>query len=279
MSPAEAFAVCEATVRRHDPDRYFASLFSPAGERPLLFALYAFNYEIARAAVRAREPLLGEIRLQWWRESITDAATGRPRAQPVAIALSELFARASHLPLAFETLIEARCIELSAAPFANLAALESHASATAGALMGIAAFLLDPEADFDPIAQEAGTAYGLSGILRALPSYAAHGKVFLPIDLLSSEGLAPGDALSARHSEGVKRVVSKIAAAARTHFERARRMSVPRRILPAALPAALCRASIAHVTRATRDPLHDDIDLLLFRRQLILVRAAMLGRL
>ncbi|HEY3779194.1 MAG TPA: squalene/phytoene synthase family protein [Rhizomicrobium sp.] len=278
MSPEEAFAVCEATVRRNDPDRYFASLFAPAGRRPLLFALYAFNHEIARAVEIVREPMMGEIRLQWWREAVEEAESERPRAQPVTIALSSLFARAA-LGNDLQDLINARGVEISAAPYADLAALESHAQATAGALMRITASLLDPVMDINELAREAGTAYGLIGTLRALPYHAARAKTFLPADLLAGEGLAPGDALSPRHVEGVRRVVSKIADAARSRFEQARRMSLPRRVLPAILPASLVPASVAHVMRASRDPLRDNSDVSLFRRQLILFRAATLGHL
>ena len=47
MSDA-AYAHCEALVRASDKDRFVASLFAPTGTRPHLFALYAFNLEIAR---------------------------------------------------------------------------------------------------------------------------------------------------------------------------------------------------------------------------------------
>ena len=57
-----------ASVRAADPDRYFATLFAPAPKRPFLFALYAFHAEVARIAESVREPMLGAIRLEWWRE-------------------------------------------------------------------------------------------------------------------------------------------------------------------------------------------------------------------
>ena len=50
MTLEEALALCEATVRSSDPDRYFATLFAPSDKRPLLYALYAFNHEVARIA-------------------------------------------------------------------------------------------------------------------------------------------------------------------------------------------------------------------------------------
>jgi phytoene synthase len=279
VSPEEALVSCEAAVRRYDPDRYFASLFAPAARRPLLFALYAFNHEIARAAEVAREPMMAEIRLEWWREAVDGARQGRPRTQPVAIALSALLGRGGIATGALEALIDARAMEISSAPFADLAALEAHAAATSGALMRIAAILLDSDADVAEFTREAGIAYGLAGIMRAIPFHAQRGKSFLPADLLAAEGLGINDALSAPHSAGLKRVIARLAFAARDHFELARRMRIPEQALPALLPAALIPAYLSHVTRRSRDPLRDRSDVSLIRRQFILLHAASLGRL
>src|SRR5215471_18639800 len=65
-----------ALVRRHDRDRFQTVLFAPAARREALFALYAFNYEIARVRETVTEPVLGQIRLQWWRENIAAAFEG-----------------------------------------------------------------------------------------------------------------------------------------------------------------------------------------------------------
>jgi len=72
-----ALEACAALVRRADPDRYFASLFAPAEIRPYLFALYAFNHELARIGETVHEPMMGQIRLQWWREAIDGARRGQ----------------------------------------------------------------------------------------------------------------------------------------------------------------------------------------------------------
>src|SRR5947209_18265330 len=78
-----------ALVRRHDRDRYQTALFAPAGRREALLALYAFNYEIARVRETVTQPMLGQIRLQWWREVLEAAYAGAPsRNHPVAIALT-----------------------------------------------------------------------------------------------------------------------------------------------------------------------------------------------
>jgi phytoene synthase len=80
------------SVRAADPDRYFSALFAPAPLRAHLFALYAFNHEVARIAETVREPMLGAIRLEWWRETLEYAAKGQPRNHDVARGLASLFA-------------------------------------------------------------------------------------------------------------------------------------------------------------------------------------------
>jgi len=278
VSPEDAFAACEATVRRFDPDRYFAALFAPTGKRPLLFALYAFNHEIARAAEATREPMMGEIRLQWWRETIQEARQGRPRAQPVAVALTDLFARASLSQGELEALVDARSAEISPAPFADLSALELHAQATSARLMRLAAAILDPAAEVDALTREAGIAYGLAGILRSVPIHAMRGKCFLPADLLAANGLAPADMLSPRHRQGAAKVISAIVQAAAGHFASARQIEMPKYVLPAILPASLVPCYLRHVTRS-REELRGAGDVSQLRRQLILLRAAVFGRL
>src|SRR5215469_5150788 len=78
-----------ALVRRHDRDRYQTALFAPPAARDALFSLYAFNYEVARVRETVHEPMLGQIRLQWWREAIDTASRGGAvRAHPVVEAIT-----------------------------------------------------------------------------------------------------------------------------------------------------------------------------------------------
>ena len=91
---ADAGVYCEQLVREADKDRFLATLFAPAAQRPALFALYAFNAEIARVRDVAREPMPGEIRLQWWREVVEGGRSEEARAHPVAAALLETMADA-----------------------------------------------------------------------------------------------------------------------------------------------------------------------------------------
>jgi phytoene synthase len=274
MNAGAAFAACEATVRRFDHDRYFASLFAPADKRPLLYALYAFNHELARAGEAAREPAMTEIRLQWWREMLQSPSERHPLPHPAATGVAELLNRSCVSAADLEALIGPRETEILPAPFATLAAMESHAEATSSALMHIAAQIVDPAADTADLTREAGIAYGLAGMLRSLPFHFARGKLFLPADLLAAGTLS--GAIPA-HSVDATTVVAKLSSAATHHLARARKSLVPRSVLPAVLPASLVPAYLLHLQNCG-DPLRARTEISQLRRQLTILRAALLNR-
>jgi phytoene synthase len=265
MEPALANRLA-AAVRAADPDRYFAALFAPAPARPFLLALYAFNHEVARVAETVREPMLGAIRLEWWRETVEGAHQGTPRNLDVAKGLAALF-QDYPLPLAeFEALIAARAFDASAARFADIAALEKHLDATGGALMRLAVRMLGGEA---ALAREPALAYGLTGILRSLGFHNARHKLYMPLDLLGAVGLTPEMFFDLRDDPRVDAVAHQLALSARDHFLAARKAPKPRAALAALLPAALVPV---YLRRLGRDvPIH--------RRQMALLGAAMKKRL
>lgn len=266
----------EALVRRHDPDRYFATLFAPAQTRPHLFALYAFNYEIARVGEAVREPMMGEIRLQWWREAVEGARDGRPREHEVARALAEMFASAA-VPLElFDAMIEARRNDLDPSPFADLAALEAYADATSGNVMRLAARILGAGDSRDDLAREAGIAYALAGLLQAVPYHAARGAMMLPRDMLEAEGLSRDDILAGKNI-GLRPVIALIAERARSRLAAARKLPRPKQALAAFLPAALVPLKLKRLTAAGLDPFRHKAEVPLHRRQLALLSAALRG--
>ena len=255
-----------AQLRAADPDRYFASLFAPAPTRPFLFALYAFNHEVARVAETVREPMLGAIKLEWWRETVESASKGAPRNHDVAKGLAALFQSYPLTLSDFEAMIAARAFDASADRFATLAALETYVDATGGAVMRLASQILggDPA-----LAREAALAYGLTGILRSLGFHNARHKLYLPLDLLHAVGLTPEAFFDLRDDPRVDSVAHQLALRARDHFLAARKGPRPRAALPALLPAALVPV---YLKRLGRDvPIH--------RRQMALLGAAMKKRL
>ena len=265
-----------ALVRRADPDRYLATLFAPADKRPLLHALYAFNIETARVADTVREPMMGEIRLEWWRETLAGAREGRPRNHDVARALAKMFAAVSLPQEWFEAMVAARAFDSSSDMFADRPAVEAHCDATSGNLMRLAARILGQEND--ALAREAGIAYALAGILRSIPHHTARHKTFLPQSLMQSVGLSK-DALFVSHErDKVRAVVAQMAIWAREHLTAARAQRTGSAELAAYLPAALVPLFLRRVARRGFDPLHHSPDVPIHRRQMRLLAAAMRRR-
>jgi phytoene synthase len=280
MTIEASLKACEETVRRADPDRYLSALFAPAERRPLLFALYAFNHELARIGDTVREPMMGEIRLEWWREAVLEAQDGRPRAHDVARGLAELFARVGPPLGPFETMIEARRFDLGGEFFADLNSLASYADATSGSLMRLASEVLLDGEKADEIAHEAGVAYGLAGILRALPFRASQKKLYLPADMLKAAGLAPEDFFAGKADVAkFKPVMSAIASHAQSHYLSARARPIPGHSLPALMPASLVPLYLKKISRADFDPLRTPSDVANYRKQISFVHAALTGKL
>src|SRR3569833_2834102 len=110
---------CAALVREADKDRYLSALFAPSDRRGPLFALYAFAHEIATVRDRAREPMPGEIRLQWWRDVLNGERAGEAHANPIAAALTETIARFSLPVQRLLDYIEAHSFDLYDDPVAS----------------------------------------------------------------------------------------------------------------------------------------------------------------
>jgi phytoene synthase len=256
------------SVRAADPDRYFSALFAPAAARPHLYALYAFNHEVARIAETVREPMLGAIRLEWWRETVEQAGRGSPRNHDVARGLAALFAAHRLEPAVLEGIIAARAFDASAEQFADFAGLENYLDATGGALMRAAAIILggDPA-----IARPAALAYGLAGLLRSLPFHNSRHKLYLPLDLLAALHVTPEEFFLLKDDPRTASAVRQTALRARDHFLAARRGPRPKAALPAILPAALVPCYLRRLSKMRDVSIH--------RRQMALLSAAMKKRL
>lgn len=159
---------CLATVRRHDKDRFLSALFAPEEKQPHLFALYAFNAEVARVRDAVSEPQLGLIRLQWWRDTIDALYTGGGyNGHPVAEALELAIVEARLPRKAIDDLITAHEFDLFADQMGDVTQLETYLGETNSRLIQMAAMILAP-AEAPKLADAAGlagVAHGLSQIL------------------------------------------------------------------------------------------------------------------
>ncbi|MBX3506164.1 MAG: squalene/phytoene synthase family protein [Parvibaculum sp.] len=265
-------------VRSHDHDRFLTLLFAPSAKRPALTALYAFNIEIARIAELVTEPMMGHIRLQWWRETLNGLPRGETRGHAAAEALHE----AGTIPLdKLQMLIDARERDLSDDAFGDMGALEAYAEETSSALMTIAAEILageDAAQGAATVIRHAGVAYALTGILRALPVHASQGRLLLPADILGRRDVDPHDILAGRMTDGLRAAMGDVASAAREHLAVARAASFDAAVLPALLPASLCDRYLEIMSVPGFDPFLQPVEVPAFRRQLRLLGRKLSGR-
>jgi phytoene synthase len=271
----DAFAHCEALVRAADKDRYLATLFAPAARHDALHALYAFNIEIARLREVVREPLAGEIRLQWWTDAITGEARDA-RANPVAAALIATIERHGLPADPLLGLIAARRFDLYNDPMASLALLEDYARSTSASLIELAARILgESGALVKELSLEAGLGYALAGLLKAFPIHSARGQVFVPTEILDRHG-ARREEIAARHATPqLRAALAQVRERARAHLGKARNLieTAPAAALPAFLPVALSGLLLDRMKDETRDPFAP-IEIAQWRRQWRLWRAA-----
>jgi len=239
---------CQDLVAKADKDRFLACLFAPAEARPHLFALYAFNVEIARIRETASEPQIGLVRQQWWLDTLDGIYAGRTPDHPVAQALVSAVAKGDLPKHALQNLVIAREFDLYDDPMPSLADLEGYLGETSSSLIQMAALILGkgaPEA-----AGLAGVAFGLAGVLRLKKSR------YLPRVMVQDLG--------------EKQTIAQLCAHASRRLEEAQVLqgTIPESAMPAFLPVSLTRLYLSRIERG------GTLEVTQFRRQITLWWAA-----
>ncbi len=269
-----------ARARAADPDRYMCALFHAPRQRGALFALLLFNAEIARVREVVSEPMLGQIRLQWWREAIDEIYRGGGRRHEVADPLAEAIRTHGLSRRYFERLIDARETDLDDTPPENMAALEHYAEESAAPLVSLALEIAGADAGvLADVARHTGISWALTGLMRAVPYHAAEGRVMLPRDVLAATGLTMQTVCGGEARANTARAVEKVADVARQHSDKARllRRTLPRAAKRATLPAVLSTAYLRRLAACGHNPNDPRATLSPLYRQLLLTRAALFG--
>jgi phytoene/squalene synthetase len=253
----ENVAACAGIVYRADPERFRAAMAAPVAARRILFPLYAFNTEVARAPWLTQEPMIAEMRLQWWRDVLEEIASGGPvRRHEVATPLADVLdATGARL---LDDLVETRRWDIHKDPFEDDAAFTAHIERSAGLLMWVAARALG-EAPRD-VAMDAGFAHGLANWLRAIPALEAARRVPL-VD-------GRPEAIRSLAQEGLARLARA----------RARRGEVSAAAAPAFLPAWKTAALLGRVWRDPGLVARGQVDVSPLRSRLTLLARAATGR-
>lgn len=227
-------AACAELVQRGDPDRFRAVMAAPVEARAQLFPLYAFNLEVARAPWLTHEPLIAEMRLQWWRDVVENAASGAARAHEVAGPLHDVI-RDFGLPLdVLDRLIAARRWDIHREPHDGVEGLASYLEDTGAGLVWLAARALGAPDAAEASVRAYGWATAAAMYIRAVPELAARGRHPLP-DGMGTQELA---------RLGLERLAEA----------RAGRKSVPKEIAPALLAGWQAEGILRQVVAGRSSP-------------------------
>jgi len=246
-------------VRRYDRDRFLTCLFAPPDRREALFALLAFNHEIAKTREIVSEPIMGQMRLQWWRESLEPvfvASAGPVRRHAVLDVLAPAIREHALTAGLFEALLEAREQDLRDDPPETEAAFLAYAEGISVPLLHL---MLEVLGVRDPTSRAAaravGLAHAIAGLLAAVPIQARQGRVSVPEDLLRVQGLTPRTMIDGRTAD-LPPVVSRLADRAEEFLTEARRRrgQVPPQATPVLLTATLAESHLRRLRRNGYDP-------------------------
>ena len=243
---------CGAEVRRHDPDRFLAALFTPPDRREAVFALLAFNLEIAKTREVVSEPMLGQIRLQWWREAVDGAYAGTPRHHAVVEPVAAAIAAHGLSRAGFDVLIDAREQDLADTAPTDLDALVAYARDTAAPLLRLWLEVLDVrDGPAHEAAQDLGIAFALAGLMRRVPVDAADRRVTLPTRLVEEVAVDMGELFEMHPHDALARGIGSVCDRAAAHLAAARnhRRAVPKAALPALLPGVVAALHLRTLRR------------------------------
>lgn len=262
-----SLSYCAETVRRFDGDRFLICLLAPVDRREALFTLHAFNLEIAKTREVVTEPLLGRMRLQWWRDAVAAAYAGEAHVTstphevltPLAEAIAHHRLSRRHLDM----LIDAREADLEPEGPATMPCLVHYAEATAAPLVHLSLECLDA---CDPsavdAARHAAIAFALANLLRAVPFHLARGRLTLPADRLRAHGVRIGRLFDFPGPDpGIAATAAEVAATAQSHLERSRSLQpqVGKRARPALRVATIAHLHLQRLARAGHDPWHPTV--------------------
>lgn len=267
-------------VKAGDQDRYWAALLAPEAVRGDLLALYAFHLEIAQIPEQVSEAQLGEIRLEWWREALSAALASGGGDHPVLKPLVAAAKAHALSPMRLEGMINARTFDLAREPMADFTALRDYLVATAGAVFRLGAQITGVPDGAPDAAEHAAIAYGLTGLMRALPYHAVERRIYLPADLLAKHGLHPQIVLDGEDNLDLRAALRDLRQQASDALDAARRSlrAMPAPKLAPFLPLALVAPYLKALGAPGHHPLRDIAQLNPLLRYGLIWRAHLRGR-
>lgn len=256
----EGADVIGSMARAFERDRYLSALLAPVAARADLLTLAAFAGELQRIPGYVNEPMAGEIRLQWWRDTLEASQTGAPPSgHPVADAVADLMRRRSIALPALVALIDAVGDRLNDTPFETSDQFARNLSAWDGGLFRLALEIISGAQPAEPellLLDELGAIYGLARALVETPAELAQGRIVLPANEARTHGITLDTARGPDAARGWRALTAEMASKTLQKLDHTvqRYQEARRDLRLAALPIALVRPYLGltqHVDIAT----------------------------
>lgn len=219
-----AKAFCLNQLRDLNYDRYLACLYLPEEIRGFAIALYAFDAEIVKISRATSEPMTGEIRIQWWRDTLAAGILDNPTHNPLADNLLAELAAHKLPPLPLDTYLQARIFDLYHDPMPDLGTLEGYCGETASSLFQLLTMAAKFEQDrsIADICGHAGMVSALTDMLRALSRHTAENRLYFPLEMLREQGLEPKDWFAEDRGPDHQKIIGQLLDMAETHLNKLR---------------------------------------------------------
>ena len=248
---------CAEIVETHDRDRYLTAMTAPPEKRGDLMALYAFNLEVARTREAVSEPMMGHIRLQWWRDAIEECYSDSPRRHWVVESLAGIVRRHDLPRDVLDAIVEAREGDLEPEPLQSRADFDRYCRTTGGGIARLAAMILVGDRETaSHAADDVGTAWAIVGTIRALPFTLRRKDWVLPQELMTAHGLSRESLGRLAVTAELKSLVAALLddAAALNRRARQSRSAVPSSAGPAMIQARLTDSYIRQLRKVDCNP-------------------------
>ncbi|MEE9313319.1 MAG: phytoene/squalene synthase family protein [Rhizobiaceae bacterium] len=183
---------CYNLVSQNARDLYLADLLLPKEMRDDIIVLHAFHVEITNITLASREPMAGEVRLQWWADVVAGKRHEEAEGHPLARALLRLIVKHNLPRSALDAKLEAHIFDLYQDPMGDRTMLEGYFGETRSVLFQMAALIIgiSPSPDLANASGHAGVATGVVGMLEQMAMHRSSGKIFIPSDLLLAAGIS-----------------------------------------------------------------------------------------
>ncbi|KAJ1303417.1 hypothetical protein OPQ81_011608 [Rhizoctonia solani] len=247
---SDANTYCQELVRKHDYEAYLCSYFYPRSAQPGYFALRAFNIELAMIRETVSRPIIGKMRMQFWRDAVKSINDNRPMKHPIVIALHEASQNAHGKlhPYHLKRMIDARDEDLDRESHMTLEGVTQYAESTSSTLLYLLLGLLHQgHSDIlSHAASHVGIAHSFATLLRALPFHASKRRMIIPVEITAKHGVRQEEVFrTGGDAQGIDDAVFEFATVANDHIITARDTFKDSGVPDEAMPVFLSAVPVA----------------------------------